>query len=109
LGRFRFFAWWPQVNAKARKFSQVVRMKLQEVGQAPIAAACNVDVATVSRWVSEGRLDHFCTALEVMGLKVVPADFKCVKADELEHIVCMAKKYMESLKSASDLYYGDDE
>lgn len=92
------------MNAKARKFSQAVRIKLQEIGQAPVAAACNVDVATVSRWVSEGRLDQFCTTLEVLGLKVVPADFKCVRAEELEHIVCMAKKYMESLKSASDLW-----
>lgn len=104
----RLLAGSPQVNARARKYSQAVRNRLQEVGQASVAAACNVDVATVSRWVSEGKFDHFCVALETIGLKVVPGDFKCVKAAELDHVMFWARKGLEAVRSADDLCWPED-
>lgn len=97
------------MNAKARKAVQIVRGKLAEVGQSAVASACNVDVATVSRWISEGRFDQFCVAIEAAGLKIVPQEAKCVKnQDELDHLMWWARKGMDSVKSSDDLVWGDE-
>jgi predicted site-specific integrase-resolvase len=92
------------------KSSTRLRRALAERGQATVASACGVDVATVSRWVSEGRLDQFCCVVEALGMKILPAEMKCVKStDELEHLIWWARKGMESVKRAEDLTFEEPE
>lgn len=96
------------MTASTRKSSARLRKRLQEVGQAPIAEACGVDIATVSRWISEGRLDQFCVVIEEAGFKLVPTTHACVKRDELDHLMFWARKGLEAVKTADDLIWSDD-
>ena len=97
------------MTPRARKFAGLLRKRLQEVGQAPVAQSVGVDVSVVSRMFSEGRVDQFCAVLEALDVKLVPAEFRCVRsADELEHLMFWAKKGMESVKSAADLFEDEE-
>lgn len=97
------------VGANARKFGSLLRKRLQDVGQQPVAQAVGVDVSVVSRMFSEGRVDQFCAVLEALGVKVVPQEFRCVRnAEELEHLMFWAKRGMESVKSAADLFEDEE-
>jgi len=96
-------------SPKARKFSAVLRKRLQEVGQATVASEMDVDISTISRAVSEGRLDQICAVITALGYKIVPEDFHCVKREELDHVMWWARKGMEAIKTAADLVYEDDE
>jgi hypothetical protein len=91
-----------------RKAAQRLRKRLQEVGQAPVAAALHVDVATVSRWVSEGRVDQFGALVEELGLKLVPVTHACVNREELDHLMFWARKGLEAVRSADDLIWDDE-
>lgn len=96
------------VGAKARKFSAIVRKRLAEHGQAPVAKACDVDVATVSRWCSDGRLEQFATMLEALGLKVVPAHLRCYREDEVEALFALARARLCHLRHATELADDDE-
>lgn len=97
------------MTAKARKFSVLLRKRLQDVGQQTVAHAVGVDVSVVSRMFSEGRVDQFCAVLEALDVKVVPQEFRCVRnADELENLMFWAKKGMDSVKSAADLFEDEE-
>jgi hypothetical protein len=97
-----------EAPAKARKFSALIRQRLAEHGQAPVARACEVDVATVSRWVSEGRLDQFATMLDALRLKVVPNNLRCYPEAEIEALFALAQSRLRHLRHASELAEDDE-
>lgn len=96
------------IGARARKFAALIRRKLAEQGQAPVARTCGVDVATVSRWVSEGRIDQMATMLEVLDLKVVPAHLRCYREDEVEALFALARARLCHLRHATELAEDDE-
>lgn len=97
------------MTARARKFSSLLRNRLQVVGQQPVAQAVGVDVSAVSRMFSEGRADQFCAVVDALGFKLVPQEARCVRnADELENLMFWARKGMDSVKSAADLFEDDE-
>lgn len=62
----------------ARKGVQLALQALQEPGKAgAVAAAMGVSDSTISRIKTE-RLEEVVMVLAHLGLKVVPAEFKCV-------------------------------
>lgn len=65
----------------ARKGVQLALQRLQEGGKAgAVATAMGVSDSTVSRIKTE-RLEEVVLLLAHLGLKIVPADFKCVNPD----------------------------
>jgi len=98
----------PDTPAKSRKYSGLIRQKLAEHGQAPVARACGVDVATVSRWISEGRIDQLATMLDVLQLKVIPAHLKVYPEAEIEALLTLAQSRLSRLTHASDLAEDDE-
>lgn len=63
---------------RARKTVQQALQRLQEPGTGvAVAAAMGVSESTVSRIKTE-RLEEVALFLACLGLKVVPAEFKCV-------------------------------
>jgi hypothetical protein len=96
------------VNARARKSSALIRKRTTEVGQAALAEACSVDVATISRWLSEGRLDQFATMLEVLELKCVPASLRCYPEQEIEALFQLAQSRLRHMRHASELAEDDE-
>lgn len=93
-----------------RKNATLVRNRLQVVGQEAVASACRVDTSTVSRWVTDGRFDQMCEALAALGLKIMPAEARCVRNQvELDHLLFWARRGMDSVRSAADLVFEDPE
>lgn len=63
----------------ARKAMQKVLQRLQEPGKAgSVAVAMGVSDSTISRIKTE-RMEEVLNLLAHLGLKVVPADYKCVE------------------------------
>lgn len=81
----------------------MIRQRLAEHGQSAVARACGVDVATVSRWCSDGRLEQFTTMLEALGLKIVSTELRAYREDEIEALFALARARLGQLRNASDL------
>ncbi len=95
-------------HARARKNHATVLKCMQARGvQAMLAAQMNCAESTVSRWKGE-PLVEFTELLAHLGLKVVPEDYECVRADKLAHIVWMASEYATRM-SVADLLFEDAE
>lgn len=73
-----------------------------------MARACGVDVATVSRWCSDGRLEQFVVMLEVLDLKVVSGEMRSYREDEIEALFTLARARLGQLRNASDLADSDE-
>lgn len=78
----------------ARKGVQLALQRLQEPAKAgAIATAMGISESTVSRIKTE-RLEEVITALAHLGLKVVPADFKCVNPEAYAFLTSTHERVM---------------
>lgn len=83
----------PQAE-RACKTVNMVLQRLQAPGTGAAAAiAMGVSEATVSRIKNE-RLQEVAALLSVLGLKVVPTEFKCVDADAYAFLTKTHEKVM---------------
>ena len=79
---------------RARKTVQSVLQRLQEPGTGvAVAAAMGCSESTVSRIKTE-RLEEVALFLACLGLKVVPAEFKCVDPAAYEFLTKTHEKLM---------------
>ena len=84
----------PMPPERARKTVQLVLQRLQEPGTGvAVAAAMGVSESTVSRIKTE-RLEEVALFLAHLGLKVVPAEFKCVDASAYAFLTSTHEKVM---------------
>lgn len=75
---------------------QLALQQLQEPGKASaVAAAMGVSDSTVSRIKTE-RLEECLTFLAHLGLKVVPADFKCVEPSAYAFLTTSHQRVMQT-------------
>lgn len=75
---------------------QLALQQLQEPGKAgAVAAAMGVSDSTVSRIKTE-RLEECLTFLAHLGLKVVPAEFKCVEPSAYAFLTATHTRLMQS-------------
>lgn len=96
-------------DERARKTAKFLLRKTRETGQVHIAHYSGVSEATISRWFSE-NVEGLAKALTYMGAKIVPMDAVCVKnREELDHLLYLAKRGMESMRSADDLLFEENE
>lgn len=79
---------------RACKTMQLVLQRLQEPGTAvSVAAAMGTSEATISRIKNE-RLEDCLRLLGHLGLKVVPAEFKCVDPATFAFLTASHEKFM---------------
>jgi hypothetical protein len=79
---------------RACKAMQLVLQRLQEPGSAvSVAAAMGVSESTVSRLKNE-HMEGALRLLAHLGLKVVPAEFKCVSPDAYAFLTATHEKIM---------------
>lgn len=91
---------------RARKIQQVVLQRVNEAeSQAAIAAAISRSEATVNRLLND-HLENFAALLSQIGLKVVPAEFKCV---EPEAYAFLTKTHERFMRKAPQLIWEQDE
>lgn len=96
------------LESRARKNEVIVVQRLASVGQTAIAEALKVDESTVSRF-KDGTISRFSKMLAVMGLKVVPTEFKCYRPADIDPYIQLAKQHMRTVESVHDLVDEDPE
>lgn len=90
----------------ARKGVQLALQRLQEPGKAgAVAAAMGVSDSTVSRIKTE-RMEEVIGFLAFLGLKVVPAEFKCVDPAAYAFLTSTHQRVMQR---APELIWDQDE
>lgn len=96
----------PTPVERTRKAMQLALQRLQEPGTAgAVAAAMGVSESTVSRIKTE-RMEEVIAFLAHLGLKVVPAEFKCVDPSAYEFLTRAHERVM---KAAPHLIWEQDE
>lgn len=81
-------------SERARKTVQLVLQRLQEPGTGvAVAAAMGVSESTVSR-LKTTHLEEMALMLATLGLKVVPAEFRCVNPDAYAFLTATHEKVM---------------
>lgn len=81
---------------RARKTVQLVLQRLQEPGMGiALATSMGVSESTISRIKSE-RLEEVAQLLAHLGLKVVPAEFKCVDPAAYAFLTATHEKVMRT-------------
>jgi Ran GTPase-activating protein (RanGAP) involved in mRNA processing and transport len=95
-------------EARARKNEKIVLQRLASVGQATVATALKVDESTISR-LKNGAISQLASTLAVLGLKVVPIEFKCYRPEDIDPYIQLAKRHMRTVVSAHDLVDDDPE
>ena len=79
---------------RARKTVQLVLQRLQEPGTGvAVAAAMGCSESTVSRLKTE-KLEEMALFMACLGLKVVPAEFKCVDPAAYAFLTATHEKVM---------------
>lgn len=97
------------MTSQATKNEAAILKRLASVGQGTLAARLEVDESTVSKWKEQGRFTQLAQILAELGLKAVPAEFKCVDPTELDHLLYWSRKGMQAIKSADDLCFEEAE
>lgn len=92
--------------ATARKGVQLALQRLQEPGKAgAVAVAMGVSDSTISRIKTE-RMEEVVALLAHLGLKVVPAEFKCVDRAAFDFLT---KTHERVMQRAPALIWEQDE
>jgi hypothetical protein len=94
--------------ARARKNEKIVLQRLADRGLEPVADALKVDLSTISR-LKNGAISQLASTLAVLGLKVVPIEFKCYRPEDIDPYIQLAKRHMRTVVSAHDLVDDDPE
>jgi len=85
---------------RSRKIAALILQRLSSVGQVQLAEALGSSEASISRWKTD-QIEQCAKALAVLGLKVVPADARCYRADAIEAIFTLARMHFQSADSES--------
>ncbi|HBG51143.1 hypothetical protein GXC69_12525 [Candidatus Macondimonas diazotrophica] len=100
-----------ELTDRARRIERVLLQRMKAVGQAPLAAAMQVDESTVCRLQSPDsrmNLRAFSVMLDCMGLKAVPQEMQCYRPEDIDPYIQLARRHFEHVQSARDLIYEDD-
>lgn len=98
----------PDIAERARKNFSAVLNAFKREGQVHVAARIGIHESTLSKLIS-GDLEKVCSALAAAGLKTVPIEYKCYRAEDIEPYIQLARQHMARLKSAEDLLFEDPE
>lgn len=96
----------PDWAARARKAESLLLQRLAAVGLDAAAEACGVDASTVSRW--KGKEIPVLSRLAArLGLKLVPAEMRCFRNDDIEALLTLAKSRLQLIAHAEQLAEDD--
>ena len=89
-----------ELDARTRKNCSTILQRLASVGQTQVAQALSVSESTVSR-MKEKELTELSKLLAVLGLKAVPEEMRCYRADAIDAIFTLARITVEKNDSQS--------
>ena len=96
----------PAQQESARKIGSSILKRLASVGQVHVAQSLGVSESTVSRW-KDKEIEETAQFLAVLGLKSVPADYKCYDPKSIDALLTLAKERMAQLESPDQLKWED--
>lgn len=82
----------PTPSENARKIGSLIFQRLSEVGQNEVAKTLSTSDSTISRLKQD--VPQFAAMLDRLGLKVVPAAFRCEDPAYLEAMELLAHRHM---------------
>jgi len=97
----------PNSDETARKNERLILRGLASCGQAPVAQALAVSESTVSRW-KDGEIARWAQCLALLGLKIVPMEYRCYDPKTLEALLTFARQRMDQLESVEQLPWEED-
>jgi DNA-binding IclR family transcriptional regulator len=93
--------------ARATKIvSAVLKATQRESKQAAIAAATGMPESTLSRLLSD-HLEKLALVMAHAGLRVVSEDARCFSPKDIDALLTMAQRHMNSLQGVSSLEWED--
>lgn len=94
---------------RARKNAASILRRLARYGQATVAAELGVSESSVSRWKGDGEVDRWSRLLALLGLKVVPIDWRCFPPEHVDWLLLGNRIAAEKVRTADDLLEAEDE
>ncbi len=102
----------PEVSAAitdtSRKIERTILQALAEKGQAHAATLMGASESAVSR-MKDGQLEALSKLLAAIGLKVVPAQYKCLDPIKAQAMVTLYEAAMQRITNPVELLFGDEE
>lgn len=95
-------------DERARKNLAAVLSGLSRVGQVNVARALDVSEATVSR-MKDADLPAAARVISICGLKIVPAEYRCLKPEVATMLLELAGQQMDRLRRDPEGLYEDPE
>lgn len=94
-------------DERARKALSLCLQRFASVGQRSIAESLGCHESTVSR-LKDGDLERFCNIVALLGLKVVPAEYRCARPELIEAALVFAKASIEQISKDTTLLWDDE-
>lgn len=80
----------------------MILQRLASVGQANLARELGTSEATISRWKAE-QAEQCAAALSILGLKVVPVEFRCYRPDMVQALLTLARDKLDQIEQPEQL------
>ena len=91
----------------SRKIETTILKALSNLGQVEIAKKMDVSESAVSR-LKDGQIATLSMMLAAAGLKVVPAQYKCIDPAIAHAMMIMYESAMKRLDNPVELLWGDE-
>jgi hypothetical protein len=95
------------VSDAARKIERTVLHALADKGQAHAATLMGASESAVSR-MKDGQIEAVSKLLAAVGLKVVPAQYKCLDPIKAQAMVTLYEASMQRITNPVELLFGDE-
>jgi Bacteriophage CII protein len=97
----------PSASDASRKIERAILHALAEHGQAHAASVMGVSESSVSR-MKDGQIEALSKLLAAIGLKVVPAQYKCLDPIKAQAMVTLYEAAMQRITNPVELLFGDE-
>ncbi len=91
----------------SRKIERAILHALADHGQAHAAAVMGVSESSVSR-MKDDQIEALSRLLAAIGLKVVPAQYKCLDPIKAQAMVTLYEAAMRRITNPVELLFGDE-
>lgn len=96
-----------QKQERARKALSLCLQRLASVGQRQVAEELKCHESTVSR-LKDGELERFCQIVGLLGLKIVPAEYRCARPELIEAALVFAKEGLSQISQDRTLLWDEE-
>lgn len=94
-------------DPRARKNHATILTGLARVGQVTVAEGLGIHESTVSK-MKDSDLAQSARLLSLCGLKVVPAEWRCVDPKYMDAILTLAGQQLDTLRQQPGLVWEDE-